>query len=322
MMRRTKKSARRGEASAILIADLHLTESTPISRVDDYLAAQLRKLEFLQDLSNQNDGCPILCAGDLFDKWKSSPWLIAWVFEHFPNPMKSIPGNHELPMHSLENYDKSALHLLEMVCEEDSFDVLKNEGISLGDGLLYVYGIPFGHLDDFDPVKEIPDASGLRRILLLHELTWKEKKPTWAANSYSAKELLDRFGDFFDLIVTGDNHESFVVKGKSALLVNPGSMMRMTADQADFQPRCFLYYADANEITPVEFPIEEGVHSREHLDRVKERDERIEAYIERMKSNWKGGLSFEENLREFFSANKTPKKVRDLIWRHMEGEEI
>jgi predicted phosphodiesterase len=315
MMRRTTK-ATRGPASAILTADLHLEESTPVSRTDDYRAAQLRKLEFLQTLRDQNGGCPILCAGDIFNKWKVSPWLAAWAYSHLPEEIITVPGNHELPMHSVEEFEKSILHLMEMV--RDDFKVLQDQAILVND--LSILGIPFGQFNTFDPgYFKIPE--GKRYILLLHELTWEGKKPMWAGG-YSAQDILDKFGEYFDLIVVGDNHESFVVEGESCLLVNPGSMMRIRADQADFHPRCFLYYAETNKVIPVEFPIDEGVHNREHLDRKKEHDERIAAYIERMRSNWKGGLSFKENLQAFFDTNDTPKKVRNLIWLHLEEEEI
>ena len=149
---------------------------------------------------------------------------------------------------------------------------------------------------------------------ILHLTTTWQRKPIIGGYS-TERSLISQLTH-----VAGDT-ESFVVEGESCLLVNPGSMMRIRADQADFRPRCFLYYAETNKVIPVEFPIDEGVHNREHLDRKKEHDERTAAYIERMVSNWKGGLSFKENLQAFFEANKIPRKVRELIWQHLEAEE-
>jgi len=56
-MKRTRKAR---AADAILISDLHLTDKTPVSRMDDYIEAQKRKLEFLKKLSKENNNCPIL----------------------------------------------------------------------------------------------------------------------------------------------------------------------------------------------------------------------------------------------------------------------
>ena len=63
-------------ADAILTADIHLTDKTPVSRTDDYIQAQERKLKFLAGLSQENDNCLILCAGDVFDHWKASPFML------------------------------------------------------------------------------------------------------------------------------------------------------------------------------------------------------------------------------------------------------
>jgi DNA repair exonuclease SbcCD nuclease subunit len=308
-MKRTKK---RKPADAIIVSDLHITESTPISRTDDYIHAQENKLKFLRTLKMKNNDCSILCSGDVFDYWKASPWLCSWAYRHLPY-MITIPGQHDLPMHSLTHFEKSALSLLENV---GRVNVLKrNTPPFITKTVLTVVGVPFGGLDSFEPPSLPPGG----RILLLHEMVWK-KKPGWAVNAWTSAELLEKYGNYFDLIVTGDNHQSFTDRKKECLLVNPGSMLRIGADQADFEPRCFLYYADENEAVPVPFPIEENVHSRKHLDKKKERDERIAAFIERIKDDWDTGLSFRDNLKAFFAENKIPRKVREIIWLHLEEE--
>lgn len=319
-MKRTRKNNNK-PADAILTADFHLTESTPVARTDDYLQAQANKLAFLQRLSTQHNNCPVLCAGDIFDKWKASPWLCSWAYQLLPAPLITIPGNHDLPMHNFEYYDKAALALLEKV-NSARICILKGDGIDVNK--LRIMGVPSGQLASFDPEQaEITNGDGAggapaRRILLLHELVWAGKAPSWAAGSWKASELIEEFGKHFDLILTGDNHEAFTVEQEGTLLVNPGSMMRITAAQADFQPRGYLYYAGENQVEPVMLPVERGVISREHLDKEQERDERITAYIEQLGSDWEAGLSFRKNLQVFFKEHGTPKKVRDVIWEHLE----
>ena len=323
-MKRTTKRSK--PADAILTADFHLTDSTPVSRTDDYMKAQETKLAFLQTLSDDNNNCPILCAGDVFHNWKASPWLSSWAWRHLPSPLVAIPGNHDLPMHSLEHYDKSALSLLEEVSFESFVDlcgvlclmVLKEDSVVFN-GCIKVTGVRFGKLEKFTPVP------GLKRnILMLHELVWPDKKPGWGKEEdWTAQQLLKKYGDHFDLILTGDNHESFVVEDRKtgSLLVNPGSMMRINADQENYQPECYLYYAEENKVCSVPFPIEKGVHNRDHIDQKKDRDERIAAYIERMNQDWKISLDFSKNLQAFFSENNTNRKVREIVWQHLEAEE-
>lgn len=329
-MKRTRKTKTitTKPADAILVSDMHLTDSIPVSRIDNYLLAQRSKLQFLQSLSAQNNNCPILCAGDIFNHWKASPWLCGIAYRHLPRPFIGIPGQHDLPEHSLKQYERSALGLLEAVSDEEEFIILRQMGEQIQRKNLRIVGIPFGELRNFEPDESLKFAlPDLRRILILHELTWQGKKPSWDKGSRTDIELINEFGNYFDLILTGDNHEGFVARQKDPLhsprdciLVNPGSMMRRTADQADYQPRCYLYYADENDAVPVYFPIEMNVHTREHIDKEKERDERIAAYIERIKKNWEAGLSFRKNLELFFRENKVPRKIKEIIYNALEKE--
>jgi len=330
-----ERTQRKRIANAILVSDLHLTETIPVSRTDDYVQAQRDKLIFLRKLSARNRYCPILCSGDIFDYWKASPWLCQMVSTYLPKPFICIPGQHDLPMHSLELYERSALSLIEYInndYEEDGTDGVYVLGApnsetsprttweTLEDSFS-VTGIPFGALENFDPKEIHPTGKG-RKILLLHELVWKGEPPSWNKNGWTDQKLLEQYGEYFDLILTGDNHDGFTSQKGDCLLVNPGSMLRMNADQEKYRPRCYLYYTEENEVIPAYFPVEQGVHNQKHLTQKKERDERIEAYIARMKSDWEVEASFRKNLEAFFMENKTPKKIKDVILWHLETEKI
>ena len=64
-------------ADAIITADIHLRETSPQCRTDDYWKAQEDKIEFLKELQHKHHDCPILDGGDLFDQWKPSPMFSA-----------------------------------------------------------------------------------------------------------------------------------------------------------------------------------------------------------------------------------------------------
>ncbi len=323
------------KATAILVADIHLEEKAPISRTDDYIKTQETKLKFLADLQLEHHGCPILCSGDVFEYWRASPWLCSWAINHLPRTPQiegtpnssfiTIPGNHDLPQHSMDEYSRSALYVLEAakVCT-----VLKGEHLDRQQ--MIVMGIPFGQMDKFQGsiYTHIPQdihknihihGEKKKKVLMLHELIFPDEKPFWAEHGYTAKEILETFPEF-DLILTGDNHQSFTREMDGRVLVNPGSMLRRTAAQQDFKPVAYLYYADTNSVEPVPFPVEPEVHNIEHIVKEKERDVRVSAYIERIKDNWDVGLSFKDNLLAFFEKNNTSKRVREIIWEHLETE--
>jgi len=70
----------------------------------------------------------------------------------------------------------------------------------------------------------------------------------------------------------------------------------------------------------VYLPIEDVI-SREHLKKNEQRDERMEAFVKRLKDDFEVGLSFERNLEAFFRKNKTRKAVRELIDNVVGGDE-
>lgn len=329
MMERTeiKKKRRKRIADAIFVSDIHLTDSCPVSRTDDYIETQRVKLAFLQKLSEKNNNCVILNAGDLFHHWKASPWLCLFTYQHLPRPFITIPGQHDLPMHSLAEKEKSALYLLKMIFNNGGVHVLMDSDQSnfFRYGDFAIIGKPYGTLDRFK-VEALPDEKERRKILILHNLVWQNQSPSWSKGSFTDRDLLKKYGKYFDVILTGDNHAGFVTEQDGCLLVNPGSMLRATIDQENYEPRCYLYYAQTNEVVPAYFPVKSGVHSRDHFDWKKEGDTRISAYIEWMNRDrdWAigGGLSFKRNLELYFESHQVSEKIRYLIWKHYEEGEL
>ena len=150
-------------------------------------------------------------------------------------------------------------------------------------------------------------------------MTYPSGKPPWpGCEDLSAGQILDKYPEY-DLIVTGHNHKTFIEEKDGRLLVNPGSLMRQDADQIDHKPCVFLWYAESNRVERIDIPHEKDVISREHLDKPKERKERLRAYIENMSTDWEAALSFAKNLEKHFNENKSiTKMLKDLIWRSME----
>ena len=290
------------QVDAILTADIHLTETTPISRTDNYIEAQDRKLAFLKQLETQYD-CPVIDAGDIFDYWKASPWLIARAYKNLPSEIYTIPGNHDLPEHSMQQYEKSALHVLEVAL---AIRRLSKTPYDRHD--FTIAGFAYG--------EKLEDVNA--DIVVIHDLVYEGNPPWPNAVGYQPKDLFKIFTKP-RLILTGHYHMALVAKSKDGrLVVNPGSMMRMTIVQKDYKPRCYLYNFDDNEVEPVYFPIEEEVFDDRHIVEPKEKEERLSAFIEKLNMEWDLRLSFRANLETFFKKNKVNKKVEELIWQSLE----
>ncbi len=297
-MKRTTKESK--PAQAILMSDLHLRLNTPACRSEkEFLEAQWRKLEFVKKLQVKHD-CPVLCGGDLFHHWKPSPELLSKTIEHLPANFHSIYGQHDLPQHSLPDQEKSGLF------------TLKKAG-----ALTILNGTHWGQ----DPSKQTNSNlsfDGEKLTLVWHRMTYQRKLPWPGCTDPKAGKLVRKYPEY-DLILTGDNHKPFTEEYDGRILVNPGSLMRQNADQIDFRPRVYLYYADENRVEAVYLPIEEGVVSREHIERDEERSDRIDAFISKLDGEWQAGLSFEANLEEFFKNNRVRKQTKEICYKAIES---
>lgn len=310
-------------ADAILTADWHIRGTKPVCRTDDFIKAQSKKLYFIMDLAQAHE-CPILIAGDLGLTPMWGDELINWFLDrtlHYNIPIIVTPGQHDLPYHNLKKWEQAALGILEK--KSENFEVMSYKNIS--DEMLldwrvvtfhnrnhtlftFPYGVPIRNIS-----KKDYEIEG-RQIALMHRMVIRsQNKKLWESQkAHSAKWFLKK-NSHFDLIVSGDNHQSFAIEHDGRWLVNPGSLMRTTAGQIGHKPSVYLWYAKTNEVERVKLPIEQGVIDREHIDIKDSRDKRIEAYIDTMKEYQELGLSFDNNMSEFLKANKPHKKVKQKI---------
>lgn len=307
--------------TAILCADLHLRDDQPICRKDDFFKAMIRKMNWLRCLQHELQ-CPIICAGDIFDKWKGSPFLLSQVLRWFPDNVIAIPGQHDLPNHDINAINKSSLYVLHRAKRISLFKKYSNDEMRIASNAgsenystVKVFGFPFGM-----EIKKFPIIRCTRSVAMCHTLVCQSKdRLMMKLGAVDSKALLRKL-DNIDLIVTGDNHKPFIERLDGRLLVNCGSMMRIEADQVDYKPCVYLWDRNKNEVEAVSIPIEEGVVSRDHLKtNAKELFEhQLEVYIERLKKKVEIGLSFEKNLTKFFVENSTVMGVKKLIRKAME----
>jgi DNA repair exonuclease SbcCD nuclease subunit len=304
----------------ILSADWHLRDDIPqCRRRDEYLAAQERKLKFIHDLCKENEAT-LLIAGDVFDSWKPSPWLISLALRYIPEGTVVVPGQHDLPAHNLQELGKTGLQTLAeagrvYVLSGGFRHVLERSSTVLGS----VYGYAYGEQAENAPKETKYPQNGLK-ILMWHRLAcWKS--PSWpGAKMDKAGAILGEF-DSYDLILTGDNHLQFHVRTTTGEhLVNPGSLMRMTSDQAEFEPAVFGWSEDG-AITRILLPIEKGVVkiTKSNAKEKESRDERMEAYIKRAGQQFEDRLSFDKNLERHFKTNKERPGVEKITWKAVDG---
>jgi len=306
-------------ATAILCADIHIRADVPKARTDDFHGSMWNKLGEILQLAHNNGDCPILVAGDLGEKAEWPDWLEArFIVERMKYPNVEIlvvPGQHDLPQHNIELLDRSALGVLDSA---GMIDVLIDEWSSFDRGKIQicVQPLPYGQEMVNWPIENKP--SNVFNIAMIHQLIIEGNTADWKGQSASpALDLLKKFSEY-DLILSGDNHKPFVVEYEGRLLVNPGSMMRSTADQISHRPRVYLWWAETNECSVHYLPIKRGVLSREHLEQAEDKTARMEAFVRSVKNREELKLSFEKNMEIHLADNPALKPVEQKIWASME----
>lgn len=235
---------------ALLVADLHLSQTPPIARASepDWFAAMRRPLEELEDLSDEHDA-PILCAGDVFDRWNPPPELINFAIRYLP-PMYAVPGQHDLPAHNYADIQKSAYWTLVEAGKVMNVNVLPYAGPFAPERAgLFLFGFPWGF-----PPKPIERLGKGLHVALVHEYTFAGE--CFGFPGSGGKFKPDQYTGF-DVVTIGDNHQSWQMEG-SQTIWNCGSFMRRNGDQVNHRPRVGLLRQDGT-VTPHYLDISQDV---------------------------------------------------------------
>lgn len=306
--------------TAIITADIHIPhkrEYQPRCRTDNYWNTFVSKIEFISYIQKKYDGIPILDAGDLCNKSRLDPFVEAWSIKNLPENIITVPGNHEIPSHNLNYLDKSSLAVIEAgsslsILSKDFYIGISTACIEIAEGI-YAYGFPYGE----EPHRMEKKEKGHRHVAICH-ISIYDTPPSFKTQYSNAKALLKSMKGF-DLIICGHNHQSFTIEHNFRKLLNVGSLMRMSADQKDYQPRIFLWYAKNNELEPIDIPIQKGVVSDQYLRKQASEEDRMQAFIERLEVSKSNEINYEKNLKKFFEENPDIKKsVQDIVWKVME----
>lgn len=306
------------KADLIFTADWHIRDSTPESRTDDFVSAMTTKLQYIKELQEEHE-CPVLIAGDVFDHWKPSPKLISYALENMPDNVYAIPGNHDLPAHSLENVHKSGIHALSSAYTVDMLTtghgLIRKFKVSSGYNVA-IHGFPYGVT-----LENITPDDRIFQIAVVHKFIYDSTEPFPGASEVgcSAKNLIKQLNNF-DIIITGDNHQTFTRALGDTVLVNPGSLMRSSAIQINHKPCVFLWYAETQTIKQVQLPINKSVISRDHLESAQENLSRRNAFIEKLDTKIEISNSFESNMKSMIAKNNTPVSIQSKIWGAINGQ--
>lgn len=277
---------------AIFIADQHWRDDTPKCRADNYLDTQIMKLSQIKAMIIEKS--PIFDCGDLLNKHKISPYLEGLLIDILPDNFYTIAGNHDQPYHRIEDIDKGSLGVL-----------IKSKSIKLAEHIcgdkMCIIGFNYGNLN-----KEYTLGNKIN-IALVHEFISLDNFP----GSMTPEQLCEKLPGF-DYIFCGHNHKNFEKQVGKTKVINIGSMMRMDADQINYEPGFYIMYEDFT-VKRIKFEINKNVINRKYIDDIKKRDVNLDAFVESLTNKYEITNSFKNNLDNYCWENKINDDIKNKI---------
>jgi len=297
---------------AIFVADIHLSLRPPIwrSAEPDWLKAMKRQLSQLTSLRNEL-GVPVICAGDVFDKWygaHQSSELVNFAIDNLPI-MYAIPGQHDLPQHNYGEKEKSAYWTLVKtgrIIHLDGTMKLLSNGVKIR-----LTGIPFGQDSPTDSPKRFED-DGVMSVLVQHQYVWQKGAGYGQASTADLIKKQDLHNN--DICVFGDNHIGFEAVGRNGELVwNCGGFFRRKSDEVNYEPRIGVL-CDNNTVISVKLDVSEDVH----LETVNPEDEvdiddGLSEFVRELEKLGDNGMDFTTSIVQYVEEHKVSRRVKSIL---------
>ena len=294
----------------LLTGDWHLREDTPTCRVDDFQQTQWAKLNEVWTIAEEYSCTAILLAGDVTDRPRPSIALLYRIISELrkaPCDIYSIAGNHDLPGHALSALPQSAYGILAHLGLLRHIGTPVRFEAQIGTDVL-VSGTSWG----------VPCADshhtaypGWRKIAVIHEMVLA-RPGGYIEGAAAAQKATDLGG--FDFVLAGHNHTPFYFpkrKGRAGIL-SPGPLTRQNAAEIDRTPSVYVLDTETMELTTVPLTVVPGACSRQHLDAVTAKDERISRFVDSLEQSQVISLDFRENLMRALEQKTVGEATRTM----------
>lgn len=306
----------RKDAIAVCVADLHLSLLPPACRADkDWLKTQAFYLKQLRVFA---EDLPILCAGDIFDRWNPPPELITFALRELPDGMLCVPGQHDLPNHRLDQVYRSGYGVL---VEAGKIKNISSSVLVPPSGNLAAYG--FGWEEELEPLSDSNTprnaTKAIIHIALIHRYCWTEGKGYPDAPESDLVSAYKKQLKGYDVAVFGDNHKHFIAQAGDCTVFNCGGFIRRKSDEISRKPCVGLICADGT----VERRLLDTSIDLFH-DAPEKREEvsvDMKAFIDGLEKLGEHGLNFREAVERHLKNDDIAKETKEIILKALETHE-
>lgn len=299
----------------LILGDLHLRVRAPEKRRDkDFLKTCLGKFEQILQIYKKHKCDAMIQPGDFFDSPNPSGELVAAVIEllrrYEPN-LYAVHGQHDLSFHSESSMKRSPLRIIEaagcltLLSSDFRNPICLSEDTE--NGGTPAYGASFG--------QEPPEATeGIYNVLAAHVMCGNKR--LWPSQKLTGPRRYMKSNPRYNLYILGDYHYDFRVQVGDAWAINAGCMLRLTSSRRDLthKPKVVIFDTNKNESEDIFLDVKPKDEVFDLSEVTKQIQPGFSKLTNRLSQQGKIGVSFKDNLAAYFDAEKTPEKIRDIIW--------
>jgi len=223
---------------ALLVSDLHIRHTTPSARTEKCWYTVMEQVYGeLENMANRNDlSLPIICAGDIFDKWNPPAEVVSWAMHNLP-PMYAIPGNHDLEGHDYNRRMRGAYGALVRSRVIVDLPIDRWYTITCEPTRFRIWAMPWNQYQT--PKPEITNPEVLN-LLVVHKYIYAGS--ACHAHAPDTAELGQSnylFKEFHAALI-GDNHIPWQV----GTIYNHGGFIPHNSDQKHLKPAVGILYSN------------------------------------------------------------------------------
>jgi len=299
----------------MLLSDIHATSKNPVARKDDILSTTIHKIRYLLRLARKENAV-ILQAGDFFDKPRD--WNLLLIIINLIKAYKvkifNVYGQHDTYLRTDLSQSATTLGIL---YKTNYFNLLSKTP-TIFENHINVYGVSWR--------QEIPEPEGTINILVIHSpISMSELYPD---HKYIGAKWFAKKYKEYNLILTGDIHQSFLYSIASTTIINTGPVLRLEATEYNMthRPCGYIYDTQYGTIEKFTIPHEkaERVLSRSHIEKTKFNKSTMQKFIDsidkEIKTDYKPSQKLKEMLVEWLESNKIGSSIQRIITEAIEDE--
>lgn len=303
---------------AVLCGDIHLSHDPPIARGEnrhEWYSWQLSQIDQLKEIAND---LPIVCSGDVFDKWNSPSELVNFAIRNLPE-MWAVPGQHDLRNHSYADVTHTSYGTLlesgtiKNLHPGDTHKISKN---------LIAQGFPWGV--PISPRNDSNDSANCIFLAVVHQYVWYRSSYPGANPDDNLENLRKRFRGFHGAVI-GDNHRgtNLQLDGRSFFL--NGTFMRRKSDEKSYKCQIGILYLDGSIKKRYLNPIDE--QWRETTDEIvaagiAKSGVAIAEFLTTIRELGDLALDFQEAIQAYLKTSKIPTAVKKAVLEIMEAAKV